>query len=349
MGRKGWILVGLLLVAIPAADAIWWRIAIGRVETGFNAWAARARSAGWTVTNGRMTPHGWPWTATVEIADVAISGGADYAPSGLSWHAPNVSLRVPLMRPTSLDIEATGEQRIRIGSLPETVLTASHLLAVYSIVAAEQARGLEFLADRPQWRAVGDTDSANALTATRVRVQLQIPGDAQANDAGTAFALSAEEISLPSAIRWPLGRSVAALAADGVVAGRIPRIQAPVPWATAWRDGGGSVQLQRVSADWGPLHVSGSATLALDDQLQPMGAGISHLAGYGATLDALAAGGTLSRSAATAAKAVLSLLANAPADDEAADVEVPLTLQYRTLSMRQVPLVRLPEIDWPEQ
>ena len=43
MGRKGWILVGLLLVAIPAADAIWWRIAIGRVETGFNAWAARAR------------------------------------------------------------------------------------------------------------------------------------------------------------------------------------------------------------------------------------------------------------------------------------------------------------------
>jgi hypothetical protein len=28
-------------------------------------------------------------------------------------------------------------------------------------------------------------------------------------------------------------------------------------------------------------------------------------------------------------------------------VEVPLTLQYRTLSMRQVPLVRLPELDWP--
>jgi hypothetical protein len=170
-----------------------------------------------------------------------------------------------------------------------------------------------------------------------------------ANDAGTAFALSAEAISLPATVRWPLGRAVTALAADGVVAGRIPRIQAPVPWATAWRDGGGSVQLQRVSVDWGPLHVSGSATLALDEQLQPMGAGISHLAGYGATLDALAAGGTLSRSAATAAKAVLSLLANAPVDDETADVEVPLTLQYRTLSMRQVPLVRLPEIDWPGQ
>jgi len=65
------------------------------------------------------------------------------------------------------------------------------------------------------------------------------------------------------------------------------------------------------------------------------------------TLDALAAHSAISRSAATAAKAVLSLLAHSPDDGGPPDVEVPLTLQYRTLSMRQVPLVRLPELDWP--
>ena len=69
--------------------------------------------------------------------------------------------------------------------------------------------------------------------------------------------------------------------------------------------------------------------------------------GYAETLDRLAAGGKLTKSAATAAKAVLSLMAGTAQGDEPASVDVPLTLQYRTLSMRQVPLVRLPELDWP--
>ena len=98
---------------------------------------------------------------------------------------------------------------------------------------------------------------------------------------------------------------------------------------------------------WGPLDLSASATIALDEQLQPMGAGSARLVGYAEALDALAAHAAISRSAATAAKAVLSLMANNPDDGRPPDVDVPLTLQYRTLSMRQVPLARLPEIDWP--
>jgi hypothetical protein len=93
--------------------------------------------------------------------------------------------------------------------------------------------------------------------------------------------------------------------------------------------------------------LTASATLALDEQLQPMGAASAHLIGYAETLDALAVRGAISKSAATAAKAVLSLLAHTPEDGGPPDVEVPLTLQYRTLSMRQVPLLRLPELDWP--
>ena len=70
------------------------------------------------------------------------------------------------------------------------------------------------------------------------------------------------------------------------------------------------------------------------------------------TLDRLAASGAVSRSAATAAKAVLSLMAgtgmSGTGDTEPPlAVDVLLTLQYRTLSMRQVPLIRLPELDWP--
>ena len=80
-----------------------------------------------------------------------------------------------------------------------------------------------------------------------------------------------------------------------------------------------------------------------------MGSGNGRVVGYAATLDKLAAGGMLTKSAATVAKALLSLMAGAEDPDQPSSVDVPLTLQYRTLSMRQVPLVRLPELDWPPQ
>ena len=98
---------------------------------------------------------------------------------------------------------------------------------------------------------------------------------------------------------------------------------------------------------WGSLDLTAQATLTLDDQLQLAGDGSAKATGYAETLDALAAHGVVSRSAATAAKAVLSLLANNPENGGPPDVDVPLKLKYRTLSMRQVPLVRLPELDWP--
>jgi len=41
-------------------------------------------------------------------------------------------------------------------------------------------------------------------------------------------------------------------------------------------------------------------------------------------------------------------MANSPDDGSPPEVDdVPLKLEFRTLSMRQVPLVRLPELDWP--
>ena len=77
-----------------------------------------------------------------------------------------------------------------------------------------------------------------------------------------------------------------------------------------------------------------------------MGAGNGALTGYDAALDALAVNGVLTRSAAKAARAVLSLLAGTPAPGDEPKVDVPLTLQHRTLSVRQVPLLRLPEWEW---
>ncbi len=345
MGRRTWILVVGLLVMLPVADAVLWHIAVGRLEAGYTAWAARAKADGWIVTRSRAFAGGWPWAATIQLHDVTVSGGESLAPGGLVWRAPDVLLRIPLLRPRSLEIEALGDQGLRAGTMPEAILTGSRLLAVASQALDNEPHDLEILADRPQLTS----GPGWALSAGQVRLHVQMPPVVRTGDAATGFSFSANAVVLPALVRWPLGETIAQLAFDGTIEGPIPAAQLPMPWATEWRDGGGSLQVQNLTLAWGPLSLTASATLALDDQLQPMGAGTSRITGYAATLDALAASGALSRSAATAAKAVLSLLAGTPGDGDAADVDVPLTLQYRTLSMRQVPLLRLPEVEWPGQ
>jgi hypothetical protein len=100
--------------------------------------------------------------------------------------------------------------------------------------------------------------------------------------------------------------------------------------------------------DWGPLNLDGSATVALDEHMQPMGAGTARIAGYAATLDALVATHVINARAALAAKAVLGLMARTPADGGAPVVEVPLTLQDGALSVGRIPLGRMPELSWPD-
>ena len=134
---------------------------------------------------------------------------------------------------------------------------------------------------------------------------------------------------------------------DAALNGPLPDAAGLTAVATGWRDDGGSLEVRHVETHWGPLGLTATATLALDPELQPMGTGTAQVTGYAETLDALARNGLMSRSAATTAKAVLSLLADTPGDGGPSEVDVPLSLQYRTLSMRQVPLVRLPELDWP--
>jgi hypothetical protein len=105
------------------------------------------------------------------------------------------------------------------------------------------------------------------------------------------------------------------------------------------------MELRKLDIAWGDVRLSGSATLALDPALQPMGAATARIAGYNAALDALVASGVLAPRAAVAARAVLALMAR-PTESGPPVVEVPFSLQNRTLSLGRIPLVRFPELVW---
>lgn len=347
MRRRHWIVVLALPLALVAADIAYWRFMTERLRSGYQSWVAARVAEGWEIGAGPLSVGGWPRSATIGVPNLTVRHPASTVPGALDMASAGIQLSISLFNPLELRLSPLGPTHVRAADSPDIIVTADD--AVLSVPLRQMDRmpaDLHVSGLRVE-QATGAWHTTVGLLNARVEVATTARADAAEPDG--VFAISTEAIALPAGIKWPLGSNISSLSFDGRFNGPVPKSQPVTRWAEAWRDGGGSLEITHLALGWGPLGLTSSATLALDDQLQPMGSGNGRVVGYAATLDRLAAGGLLTKSAATAAKAVLSLMAGTADADEPSSVDVPLTLQYRTLSMRQVPLVRLPELDWPER
>ncbi len=341
MRRKYPLIALAVILLLVGGEFVYWRIAAQRLRDGYQSWLAAMVQRGWEVSSGAASISGWPRTAALVVPNLTLRHTGAAIPGDVQVASAGVTLSVSLLRPVTLRMSMTGPAHVRVAGLQDVVVTGDEDWVSVPLGADDpravdmHASGLRIEPASGAWHATAGLLNAHATIAEHA------PAD-QSEPAAT-FSVSAEAIALPPVIKWPLGTNVSSFSLDGVMNGPMPQTRDIMRWAEAWRDGGGSLAITHLALGWGPLGLTSSATLALDEQLQPMGSGNGRIVGYAATLDRLAAAGMLTKSAATAAKAVLSLMAGT---DEPSAVDVPLTLQYRTLSMRQVPLVRLPELDW---
>jgi hypothetical protein len=350
MRRGYWLITAAIVVLLVAADIVYWQTASARLRDGLRAWVSARRGEGWEVAAGASSIGGWPQAAMVTIPNLTLRHAGRDFPGKLSLASAGVTLSLSLYHPTELAIGLPGPLHIRIGEGQDAIVTGDQIGLSVGLRETDPLP----LTLRAKGLRVEPADGAWHLTTGLVSADAEVNAAAGQSEPAVAFSASADAIALPSTVKWALGPTVSSLSVDGALSGPLPSAGEITGLAEAWRDGGGSLKVSHLALGWGSLGLTASATLALDDQLQPMGSGSGRLVGYAETLDRFAASGVLSRSASIAAKAVLSLMAgtgmSGTGDTEAAPVvEVPLTLQYRTLSMRQVPLVRLPELDWPEK
>jgi hypothetical protein len=339
-GRLGYGL-GAVLVLLAAAHTVAWFVVTGRMETAFAAWMAGLPAAGWTAAAGPVSRTGWPTEAAIEVPNLVVSGATDDVPGGVTWRAERLRLAIAVTEPRLLRLNAMAAQHLRVGPLPEVGLTGERLEATVPLTGAASA----------------DLTGKNvtlALPAGAVGIAtLAAHGAADPAAARGAPALaltaSAEAIALPKPAggTWALGDRIASVSFDAALSGPVPATTDLTARATAWRDGGGTLDLSRLALGWGPLGLSGDGTFTLDAHLQPAGKATAELVGFDATLDALASGGVLAPRVALAAKGVLGILARPPEGGGAPRVEVPVTLADRTLSAGGFPLVRMPQWVWP--
>ncbi|MGZ9115243.1 MAG: DUF2125 domain-containing protein [Brevundimonas sp.] len=195
------------------------------------------------------------------------------------------------------------------------------------------------------------SETRGALTIARLdaRGRGEPSGGEDVPGGGYRAVVDAAGIAFPGQPDLPLGNGVERLAAEATVQGEM----ALQPWPEAlfrWRDAGGVIDVAALKLAYGPLSLSGSGTVALDEAGQPVAAFAAQISGLFPAIDALRAHGHMGRGEAVAAKLALGLLAGPPdrrsPPDRQGPLDVPLTLQDRVLSVGPVALMPIPEIHW---
>jgi hypothetical protein len=338
---------GLLLALLVAGHALLWRWMGSQLQDGLAAWEAARRAQGWRVEHEAPIRGGWPFAATLTLRQFRVEGGGVTLPGGMDWQADAVELRLSPPRLDRLTMEVLGPQRLRLG-LAELPFAADRLVATLPLERNVLPRQANLQAERLRLRT-----AAGAVEIRRAEVQVETRITAIEGEPAVTLQVRAEAMSLPGAPELPpaigaLGREVQEVLLELVLTGPVPPGRSPVQRAEAWRDGGGTLEMRGLELRWGEVGATATATMTLDETLQPMGAGTLRLTGATGAVEAAAAGGLLAPRSVAMAKAVVRLLQRSPADGGPPQVEVPLTLEDRTLSLARIPVVRLLPWTWPE-
>ncbi|MBL6077765.1 DUF2125 domain-containing protein [Belnapia sp. T18] len=320
----------MLLLLLGLGQVALWRWMAGQMEAGLAGWAAARRAEGWVVQHGAPVRGGWPLTARLRVPDFRLVS------EGMEWRAPSLDLAIALLRPRRLEVGLAGEHRLRLGA-EEWPVTAERLTA--SLPVERRALPSEAVIE-------GGGLRAGMLGVAALRLDLETREAAAEGEAALVLRGGLDGVELPVALAG-LGRRLERAGLEAVLTGPVPPPGGPRARATAWRDGGGTLALQRLDLAWGPSTGVLAATLSLDQALQPMGAGTLRLTGAEAALEALVAAGVVAPRGAGMARVMLGMLARVPPEGGPPRIEVPVTLERQRLGIAGMAVGRIGAWDWP--
>ncbi len=312
------------------------------VEQGFAATLAQYRAEGWTVEHGAARRTGWPFFAMLQVPDVHLAGGRTLVPGGVDWRAHDVQFGFALAQPRTVRIELAGQQNLHLLGREIPFTADTMMLRVFVEPGVPPRTGV---LETSMLRAgIG----GGALVIGEGRIGWEMRPAATEAETSLSTTLQLGNILLPVSQPRLLGETIARFEVEAALIGPLPSARSSfMRRVGVWREEGGTVRVQRVDVQWGVAHATASATLALDEGLQPMGAANLRVADAARVLSALAADDLLPWHYVPQVMFALEQSRQTVTQEDGLTVtEVPLTLQNRVLSMGGVTLLQLPELNW---
>lgn len=349
-------LVTVVGVAIAVTAA--WFVFVHQTQRAINQWADTQRDNGVEVTWQSLEFTGYPLRVIAQLGDPQLTVRQPNRVA--TWKPPLLTFKFSPTAPRAIDFASPGTHNIHIASGDKTwsAVVNAESLNGQALFPAGDYRRLERLTGRFAGMSVTTSDSAEPVTIGggnfKARRRLAAPVDLQAvhpQGASFEFDLALRDIRLPGNFRRAnaletLDPLIGAFSAELLVNGELESGAIDNASLTAWRDSGGTVEFTSIELQWGPIQIAANGTLALDDDLQPVGSFATQISGLEQLIGAMETGGVLSPSDAAIARITLSILSRGSADGSSNHAEIPITLQERILRLGPIPLVEFPPIAW---
>jgi len=337
------VIVAVLVIAAVALGAGWWFVA-NRLESELDAFAARLATDGGHLTTAERKRAGFPFHPTLILTkpDIAFPPGA---PGPWSWSGDRAEVGVSLFAPGTIDVALSGASRLQAAPFGEPLDLAVEASAATAQLARDPGRETAVVNIANLSIATPDGETAQIDSAILKIARARV---APTDERGQAYSAGLQllGLTLPETKTTPLGRRMAQFLLESVVLGPLPP-SLDTPAFQSWRDAGGTVEVTRFLARFGPLTMTAEATLALDGDMQPMGAGTGRIQGFAPALDALAASQAMRLNDANAVKSFLALLARPPTPGAEPQLTAPITVQEKKLFVGPVAVAQMPQITWP--
>jgi hypothetical protein len=336
--RFGLVVLAALLVIAGAYSAYWFIVA-GRIKQGVAAWAQSVRAEKIDVSWRQVRVNGYPAAFRVEFEAPSLRD------NGL---VPMPELRAPLFVGTA-----------RPWDFANWRLTASEGFSGEFIgpdgrkplqMSAHAANGVVSVEPEGGWKLWVRSEDTSIEAAEQVRMSsadtwVIVPHRLPSGhtEPAVALAVSARQVRLPAPM-GPLGGTIDDLDFGITVKGVIPGGKLTQAMA-AWRDSGGTIELDNLHLKWGPLGATAAGTIALDQELQPIGGFSGAIQGYDQILTALVQSGRLRATDAGLARIALTMLAKAGPDGRP-EIRTAFTIQNGEMFLGPAKLGKAPRITW---
>lgn len=339
--RATYTFIGLSSAAI--LYVIWWVVLSLVLKDAAQTWIDDRRADGLTITMEKIEVDGFPFTLRLSLSQPVFSH-----PDGWGWSAPFLIIERPPVPFSTMTASTLGEQSLSVASAEgprRYVGTVEHIAVSIDDLTAFPGR-IEVTAKTAN---LSDSDG-NTVSLGQGRMRLEVSSPPSGSKRPSAsLSVTVQDLALPTPppSALPLGPRVQSLALTARLLGRLSGFPPQAGAVAAWRDAGGTVEIDALVAHYGPLHLNASGTLALDGTMQPVGAATAKVRGFFDTIDKLRIAGTVKPESAMAAKLILGALSHRAADGGSV-LNVPMSLQNQTLHLGPVPLLTLPALSWPD-
>ncbi len=338
------LILAIGFVVLVAAYCIYWFVLARIVAADIANWRDQQRSLGYTVSFAEQPAiDGFPFSLRAHLGTPDIT-----APDGLwRWQGPETELRVAPWMPLDLVFVAPGHHHVSLaGNAPRDIAVDAGTL-IFGLGLDHNGQASDFSLDLSGATALDSVAGTTTIGSAAAQGHLPWPEKPGPEVSSLDFAIDAAGVTLPQNLRVVLGQHLDKIHLVAQWMGELPQ-GLPREALTAWRDGGGVLQLREGQTDWGPISAAGNGTIALDENMQPLAAGTVKIAGLPELLDMLAASGTVPQGQANLAKMMFGAMAATPAGGGRPQVSLPLTIQNDYVYMGPIKLAPLQPIDWSQ-